>query len=264
MSLANSLTSKLLIKENIMRKQKVNLSLLLVALVVVLTTTLVTLRGQDQAPPISVKNQRIDVQNDGPIADYTTEGMTAPQHRAVRQARGRRYQKRGDGKPLSEMIGSERRTYTHPSNLSALPVAASDLVAIGEVTEAQAFLSDDKTSVYSEFTFRVAEVLMNKVDTFIASNDSITISREGGRALLPSKRIIKIYFIGYGLPRAGQRYIFFLKRNEEADFSIVTGYMFRDNRVFPLDSVGGVFEVFKNSDEASFLQTVRNAIASCS
>jgi hypothetical protein len=41
----------------------------------------------------------------------------------------------------------------------ALPTHISNAVVIGEVTDAKAYLSEDRTSVYSEFTIRVGEVL---------------------------------------------------------------------------------------------------------
>lgn len=42
-----------------------------------------------------------------------------------------------------------------------MPAAKSDLVVIGEVTDAQAYVSEGKDWVYSEFTIRVDDVLKN-------------------------------------------------------------------------------------------------------
>ena len=66
------------------------------------------------------------------------------------------------------------------------------------------------------------------------------------------------------MPRVGQRYVFFLKRNQAGDdFHILTGYEFRQARVFPLDSSPGVvhFEIYENASEETFLSELEAAIA---
>jgi hypothetical protein len=120
-------------------------------------------------------------------------------------------------------------------SLSDLPTDKSDLVLEGQVTEAAAFLSNDKGDVYSEFTVRVTEVLKTTADFEINRGDLIVTERRGGRVRYPDGRIIRYGFVGQGSPMKGKKYLFFLSKTEHGNYKILTGYELQSNKVFALD-----------------------------
>ncbi|HXG66548.1 MAG TPA: hypothetical protein VNO70_15720 [Blastocatellia bacterium] len=143
----------------------------------------------------------------------------------------------------------------------ALPAAQSDAVVRGEVIDAQAYLSNDKTGIYSEFTVRIGEVLKDFQQAPIADDQQITVEREGGAVKFSSGRIQRYSIANQRMPRVGRQYVLFLKYNEEGkDYSILTGYEIRRGRVIPLDALAQ-FAAYKNSEEVSFLNAVKDAIA---
>jgi len=63
--------------------------------------------------------------------------------------------------------------------LSALPVAQSDAIVLGEIVESEAYLSDDQTGIYSEFSITVEELLKGSAGSFNVGN-TISANRIGG------------------------------------------------------------------------------------
>jgi hypothetical protein len=219
------------------------------------------LRGQDQNPPSREDQQKKEFESQFPIVDYEAPPPADPEKRAKRQARGKKYNNSPLGiDPISTVaVGS-----THwAMNLPALPVAQSNAVVVGEVINAQAYLSDDRTGVYSEFTIRVDEVLKNDGQPPLVSGCSIDVERMGGRVRFASGHVGQYFIPNQGMPRIGRRYVLFLKRNEEGqDYSLITGYELRTGRVFLLDNPGPGHPItaYKGADETSFLNEVRTAI----
>lgn len=161
---------------------------------------------------------------------------------------------------------------SHPPTEPAIPAAKSDIILIGEVTTARAYLSEDKTNVYSEFTVRAEDVLKNDPATPLSPGASLAVERSGGRVRFPSGKIIfRGGAYGRNMPRVGQRYILFLKRNDEGQtYSITTGYKLSLGRVHPLDGSPkadnksprfAAYEGYEGSDEAKFLTELRASIA---
>jgi len=72
--------------------------------------------------------------------------------------------------------------------LPELPVSKSDMVIIGEVVDEQAYMSEGKDWIYSEFTVRVEEVLKNASNLRPTAGSSIDVNRDGGRIRFPSGR----------------------------------------------------------------------------
>lgn len=149
--------------------------------------------------------------------------------------------------------------------LPALPVAQSDAVLIGEVINAEAYLSDDKSGVYSEFSIRADKVLMENDEAKIIPGRVIVSERVGGRVRFPSGVVELSNIAGQGMPRAGRRYVLFLKRTgEEQTYRIVTGYEVWEGRILPSDKRGSTdsqFDIHKNTGQDDFLQTLCDAIA---
>jgi hypothetical protein len=135
------------------------------------------------------------------------------------------------------------------------------------VVDAQAYLSDDKTGVYSEFSVRIEEVLKNDSLTPSFPGSLVVAERYGGRVRFPSGRVTFYGNREQGMPRQGGRYIFFLERSDQ-QYSILTAYELLSGRIYPVDgsnapgrdsaySVGAAYE---NADATRFRNEVQRAI----
>ena len=181
--------------------------------------------------------------------------------RAKRRAKDERY----DGKHMVQENPSKSSAGSVLVNdwamgLPSLPTAQSEVVVVGEVTDAQAHMSNDRSGVYSEFAVRVEEVLKNSTDAQLTSGSAIVLERQGGMVKHAPDNSRTYEIRGQGFPRKGRRYVFFLNSvGQELDYKIVTGYELRGNKVVLLDTAPP-FRVYAGADEATFLNTVREAI----
>lgn len=205
-----------------------------------------------------------------PIVEYDAPEPAEAEERQKRRAKNARYDKDDRVREPGSEPGIWYETVINNDwemKLPALPAQASDSVLIGEVAEARAFLSNDKSGVYSEFTIRVSEVLKN--DSPVAVGESITAERLGGRVKFRSDKVLPVRVMGQGMPRAGRKYVLFLKRiDEEKHYQLLTAYELKGGRVSALDGAkpagGGSqwkFDKYEGWDEEVFLKTVREAIA---
>jgi hypothetical protein len=193
-----------------------------------------------------------------PIADYDAPEPADKEKREKRRAKGQKFNSKSD-RPIDPANGDMTRT-THSHwfyGLTPLPTAQSGAVVIGEVVDANAYLSPDRTEVYSEYTVRVEEVLKTD-DSAIAPNSTIDLQRYGGRVRLPSGLVQKYEASGMGAPRVGRKYALFVERRQQ-ELQIVTGYELHQNKVKPLDSVQ-MFQVYKGMDVQTFMDKLRQAI----
>lgn len=206
-----------------------------------------------------------------PIADFALPEPTNRKERALRRARGSRYNKR-EAEPIAELAPG---TEVLPLNshwwwgLRALPASTSDVVVVGDVVDARAYLSGDKTGIYSEFTIRAADVLKNDGSVAFEVGGEIVAERRGGVVRFPSGRLQRYATAQQGMPQVGRRYLLFLASNSSGqDFALVTAYELSDGRVLPIDGYGNnrehvipSFTVFEGMDEATFLKLVSDAIS---
>lgn len=142
--------------------------------------------------------------------------------------------------------------------LSSIPTEQSDAVIVGEVVGAQAYLSNDKTGVYSEFTVRVEQTLKAPSGGI---STSIVAERPGGAVRFPSGRIVRYEIHNQGMPKVGSRYLLFLKYNTQGDdFCVLTGYALKNGRVVPLDNIEHLFAQYKDWSESAFHSLVNTTI----
>jgi len=170
----------------------------------------------------------------------------------------------GHDKPIEEMTNITDITESESwiERLPALPIETSDAVLIGTVTQAEAHLSLQKTSVYSEYIIVIDKVLSDKTDLSLESVRTLTAMREGGRVQFSSGHIQTYRMSGQGFLRANRKYVVFVKQNRETqDFLLLTGYQLRKGKVTAVDQIAS-HSVYENFDETEFLDTVRKAIAS--
>lgn len=116
---------------------------------------------------------------------------------------------------------------------SDLPANESDVIVEGKVMDSQAFLSDDGTGIYSEFSIKISEIVRSNIN--IEKNALLTGERFGGRVRYPNGQIVRYKLEKRGSPTKGKTYLFFLKNKGTGNFTILTAYEFRGNNVFPLD-----------------------------
>lgn len=241
---------------------------LTIGLIVALHPATLSAQGQDKASQTQPPNL-----DQIPLVDFEKSAPSAPEPdpkaQALRKVKGERYAKRVKGFILDrEIDGGMVLAFRYMEPLSAFPLGGSAIIAVGAVVDAQAYLSDDKTGVYSEFSIRIEEVLKNDglAPTFPGS--LVVAEREGGRVRFPSGRIILYGNREEGMPRQGGRYVFFLSRDEKR-YSILTAYELRSGRVYPLDgrnapgrdpslSVGDEYE---DTDAARYLGDLQRALA---
>lgn len=239
----------------------------LIALSIILVSAILVLRAQkkespsqDEKRPSSQEQQIKEYAKQFPIAEFSAPEPANLEERARRDAVGKKY----DDELATLSEGSFTiASFAHwAAKLSALPVEKSRLVIIGEIVEARAYLTKDKTGVYSEFRIRVDEVLKADSNFETAVGSSLTASRPGGRVRYPSGHITFSFVIGQGMPQVGQRYVFFLASDEQqADFDILTGYELKGDHIALLDSPSGhPITKYKGADKQTFLNELRAAI----
>ncbi len=256
------------------------LSLGLVVGVLIIKTTTPESLSQTTSQKQYIKSDAGRHYEEFPIVDLNAPEPSDPDELARRRARGKRYDHTGldaenvkgfvfqDGTGTVSLGGPSSHWPVEP----AFPVALSEVIAIGEVMDARAQISNDKTNVFCVFTVLIKDVYKNTTSASLTPERVITVDRYGGRVRLPSGKIITRGFLHQSMPLAGRRYVFFLKSNEEGQtYSIITGYELHHGRVIPLDGnrlvPGGGFpqlieyDRYEGANETSFLKEIKDAIA---
>jgi signal peptidase I len=177
----------------------------------------------------------------GPITDYKA---ALPKPGDVLQfRRGERYNIDNPHSPeigensKDDELGFWQGTPSHYRK-DAMPFAASDAVAIGIVTSGQAYLSNDKRDLYSEFKCSLSEVIKNPRAPYLRTGDAVDIQRRGGAVRLPSDKVLTRGADWESMPCIGTRYLLFLKYDPSTeDYSILMGYELAGNEVYRLDEI---------------------------
>jgi hypothetical protein len=250
-----------------MRANKRGVLLLLVAATVAAFTVVMTLYGQsptsDKAKAPDNQRQSNELEDQLPVVDFDAPEPSDPEARERRRKKNARHDKnslvhKGDG------YGNAVETTLFNEwdwGLPAIPAARSGVVLTGEVTDAQAHLSNDKTGIYSEFAVKIGEVLKNVSSASLLPGNTMYVERRGGVVRYPNGRKYPYKIADQGMPRVGAQYLFFLKAADgDQVFEIITAYESREGKVFPLDSVQQ-FDVYKGRGQDEFFEKVRNAIA---
>jgi hypothetical protein len=97
-------------------------------------------------------------------------------HKDQRVAKGR----------LDEMQGVTETQIVDGKRLAALPVNLSDLIIVGDVLNGYAYLSSNKTGLFSEFAVSIVDVLKGMRGDTVKAGTRISIEREGGSIRYPS------------------------------------------------------------------------------
>jgi hypothetical protein len=153
--------------------------------------------------------------------------------------------------------------------LSPLPIDQSDAVVIGVVGGSEAHLSEDRTGIYSEYSFLVSEVLKDSSKAIVAG--PLTVNRIGGAVRFKSGKVQRYEISGQGILQTGAQYVLFLRKSPAGDLLILTGYELSNDRVSPVDGVQDKdprkalpFSKYRDAEQSAFLKELREAARSTS
>ena len=140
------------------------------------------------------------------------------------------------------------------------------IIVIGNVSSGQAYVSQDHTTVFSEYKVTVQEVLKSDPGAVISPHDEITAWRSGGSLQFPSGHIQHFIIVGRGFPEVGTQYLFFLRRPDKTakdikDYAISTAYSIKDQTVAPLDGMDYPRSPFEAMAVNDFISKLRQEIA---
>jgi hypothetical protein len=238
-------------------------SLLLSMVMIVISMTVII--GTSSNPRLQTQGTLSDKRRDmrdlerWPVAEYDSNLPIDPAKRAKRQAKNAKYDKSEWPIDANDVADSTVRLHRVNPDLPAFPIRESSRVLIGRIASAAAYLSNDKTGVYSEFTVVVEELLKNELAEQPVAGSSIAVIREGGRIRFPSGRM---HWYGIGkqsMPRIGGRYVLFLSGENEETLMILTGYELAISKVTPLDDLNNPNK-YSGSDEETFLKSLRASL----
>lgn len=165
-------------------------------------------------------------------------------------------------------VGPPSVVFVDRAPLPELPVKEADTIILGPVSKVQSYLSEDETTVYTEFSVLPGEVLRDANHVVIATASVITLYQIGGALRMPSGRVVRMDVRGLPPPPAeNHRYVFFLKYDPRGHwFAIVKTWEIRDGAAVPTDS----FDIgqarsgrshYAGESEAEFLSAVSDAVA---
>jgi hypothetical protein len=172
----------------------------------------------------------------GPITDY--EAALPTPSGVLRFRRGERYNLTNPSVPEIGEQSEPKIVNLAPSHFrrNPMPFEHSNVVAVGTIKAGQAFLSNDKRDIYTEFSFSVEEVLKTPAAPYVRVGDSIDIERRGGVVKLPSGKIIVRGTLTDSMPLVGKRYLLFLRFNPNTeDYHLQTGYQIEGGHAYRLD-----------------------------
>ena len=174
----------------------------------------------------------------GPVTDYSVALPNLSE--VIRFRRGERYNNPVLALPeLGE--DSEPALWTLPEThfrKDPMPFGEGVVVVTGTITAGQAYLSNDKQNIYSEFKLKVQAIVKAPNRLHLRAGDSIDLQRRGGAIRLPSGKVLVRGNLPDSMPEVGKRYLLFLKDDANTeDYGVLTGYQLDGNEVYGLDDL---------------------------
>lgn len=225
-----------------------------IAVMILITSRAVPALQNQEVEKTNTKTTNAD---DGPVVDFQEAQPADAAERAKRHLRGAKHDKSLFSVSASDISEETFLVDFVDPNLPALPLAKSSNVVLGSITAAKAYLSNDRTGVYTEFSLRVEEVMKNDMESSLVPGCTVEIIRKGGRVKFPNGRIHLYKITELEMPRVGGRYLLFLTDGDaDHGFEILTAYELRNGKVVPLDKLHQS-KTYQNTDETVFLNEVR-------
>lgn len=196
-----------------------------------------------------------------PIVDFDASEPTSAEEREKKKEKDKRYEKR----PF--IIKTPQPDYTsstlyHNEELpvSEFPFEGSRLVVSGVVLNSKALMSSNKSTVYSEYTIQIEEVIKQPPGQELQAGQQISADRLGGRVRYPNGAIILYLNDWQDLPEDNERYLFFLDNEggKNPNYKIVTAYKLKEEGVTALD-FGEKFQKQNGRKKNEFMKAAKDA-----
>ena len=219
---------------------------------------------QSQAPHDSPAGARGKVESTADVFDHASE-PGSPADEAARLGKAKRY---NEGKvDLTTLGPGEILIDQRWPRIEVMPVSDSANVVVGSVLGLQAYLSSDRSRIYTEITVRIEEVLKSEMRDLTGT---VILDKLGGALRMEDGRIVRdpIHICYLGNVRCGARYVFFAKRTHGGlDQEMQKAYELRGGKVYELTDDGspathplGGGEAGVLSNEQSFLALIRKCV----
>jgi hypothetical protein len=192
-----------------------------------------------------------------PVADYDAPEPPNAAERKERKEKNKRYDKKSFVivNPRPEFIMST--IYDAEPVPSAIPFSQSKLVIVGEILNAKALMSNDKSGVYSEYAVQIQTVLKEDKERKLHLGQSIFVDRMGGGVRYSNGQTIHYLNSWQDLPESAGRYLLFLKNDDgkNPNYRIITAYRLKNDKVSALDYPRD-FRKFDEMNESDFIKLV--------
>ncbi len=251
---------------------KKNSLVLIISILFISAPFLVILQGQTSQETYPKKESKIsqdsisDIKKNFPRVGYSNDQVTDE----VRAIRSEKYDKY---KTLEPNIIEDNKEVLFADWLttnSPLPIEESQIIVLGKVINANAYLSNNKNSVYSDFEIEIKKIFKESDLKQVQNGTVIHAEREGGIVRYPSGKETWYSVSGQRMPKVGSEYLFFLTHNfplygyQKKDLFLLTAYELSDGLVFPLDSPNGgthpIATFYKEKKESILLSDLQNAL----
>jgi hypothetical protein len=157
----------------------------------------------------------------------------------LRAARNALFDGKSGESALSSSSPARRMTY-QPSfvRLDAIPVSGAAAVVTGHATRGTSYFSNDRTTIYSEFSVKIDQILFNASGKPLTGGSAIDLVRPGGVISMPGGGRLIRGCPQEAMPRRVPQYLFVLSYTHQADvFPIVAGFEMAGNSVYMLEEV---------------------------
>lgn len=256
-----------------MNKNRVMWIVVFIVVTVTIATSIRTSQSQNQETQLHQKQDGLDrfeqdrqvqdrkeYESQFPVADYyasESNNLVLQDKRTEKSQRYDRYRLVIEN-PSPNSYGSTLYDETPPP--PAIPVNESELVVAGKILDAQAYLSNKRTGVYSEFTIQVDKVLKNSNSNKTNENEKISADRPGGFVRYPSGQKLLYDVAGKAMPRVGKQYVLFLiKPDQSPNYRILTAYEIKGGKVYPIDS-SYVFQKYQGTNLTDLIETLNERL----
>lgn len=147
-----------------------------------------------------------------------------------------------------------------PAKAESFPFPTHNLIILGTVENAQTYLSDNQTNLYTEYNVRVEEVFKNALGTSVETGDVITFDTQAGALRLQSGQVVQQIINNFVMPDSGSRGVYFLDTlHDSNDLSMSHGFELTGTHILQFDDPNRS-QAFSGLNAAQFISLVRNGV----